>query len=118
MEDIFCKIIKGEIPSTKVYEDENMLIIKDINPEASIHLLMMPKKHIKDLSSMSEEDSLIIGKCLKKVADLSESLGLANGYRVITNVGSDGGQSVPHLHFHILGGEKLCEKVNTKNNQI
>lgn len=77
---------------------------------------MIPKKHIKDLSSMSADDSVMIGECLKKVADMSESLGMGNGYRVITNVGVDGGQSVPHLHFHILGGEKLCEKVNTKNN--
>ena len=107
MDCIFCKIIAGEIPSQKVYEDEDMLVIKDIAPEAKIHLLLLPKKHFANISEMSEADATTLGKCLKKVADLAEELGLENGYRLIVNKGEDGCQSVPHLHVHVLGGEKL-----------
>lgn len=104
---IFCKIIKGEIPSSKVYEDDDMVIFKDIEPKAKNHFLCVPKSHFKLLSEMNEQQSLMLLKCLKKIPQLKDELGLSNGYRLVINQGDDAGQTVFHLHIHILSGQKM-----------
>ena len=104
---IFCKIIAGEIPASKVYEDEEILIFKDIEPAAKIHLLCVPKDHYAYLSELDDARAALLGRTLKKIASLAPSLGLADGYRLVVNQGANGGQEVHHLHIHILGGEKL-----------
>ena len=111
MEDcVFCKIIKGEIPSNKVYEDDDILAFKDIKPAAPIHILVIPKKHVKSLNEI--DDAQLISKIMFAVKNIATELGFANeGYRVINNCGENGGQAVPHLHFHILAGTKLGEKI-------
>lgn len=106
---IFCKIVRGEIPSAKLYEDDDMILIKDLNPQASVHLLLIPKEHYADLTEMSDEQALTLGKCLKKVASMADQLGLGGGFRVVSNKGDDGRQSVHHLHVHILGGHPLSD---------
>ncbi len=113
MEDcLFCKIVKGEIPSTKVYEDEEILAFKDINPVAPVHILVIPKKHIVSLNEIEPEDQMLIGKIFTVIKKIAKEQGFAeNGYRVIANCGEDGGQEVKHLHFHILGGKKLGTKI-------
>lgn len=109
---IFCKIIRGEIPSSKVYEDEEILAFNDINPAAPIHILIIPKKHIKSLADMENGDEIIISKIYTKINEIAEKQGFKeNGYRVIVNCGKDGGQEVGHLHFHILAGTQLGEKI-------
>ena len=103
---IFCKIIKGEIPATKVYEDENVIAFKDIQPIAPIHDLVVPKTHVKDL--MEVEDSSMLDNLLKGVKEVAKIEGLEEkGFRVITNIGEDAGQAVMHLHIHVVGGTKL-----------
>ena len=104
---LFCKIRDGEIPSEKVYEDDLMFIIKDIDPKAERHFLMIPKRHFKLLSEMTSSDTENLGKCLKKIPELSDLLGLEKGYRLIINQGDDAGQTVFHLHVHILTGQKM-----------
>lgn len=105
---IFCKIINGEIPSEKVYEDELVLSFKDINPEAPSHVLIIPKKHISSLNELKEEDEKIISHVFMVAKEIAEKLGIANsGYRIVTNCGEDGGQTVSHIHFHLLGGRSL-----------
>ena len=113
MEDcLFCKIIKGEIPSTKVYEDEDILAFNDINPAAPIHILVIPKKHIESLAHMQKEDEAIVGKIYGVINKIAEEKGFKdNGYRVIVNCGKDAGQEVMHLHFHVLAGAKLGDKI-------
>lgn len=113
MEDcIFCKIKNGEIPSEKVYEDEEILAFKDINPAAPIHVLVIPKKHIESLAKMEDGDEKIISKIYKVINEIAEKQGFKeNGYRVIVNCGKDGGQEVEHLHFHLLAGKQLGEKI-------
>lgn len=106
---IFCKIIKGEIPSSKVYEDEEMYVFKDIEPKAKVHLLAVPKTHFKLLSEMGEEESVILSHMLEKIPAIAKENGCENGYRLIINQGEDAGQTVFHLHVHILGGEKLSD---------
>ena len=109
---IFCKIIKGEIPSSKVYEDEEILAFNDINPAAPIHVLVIPKKHITSLAEMKDGDEKIVGKIYKVINEIAEQLGVKEkGYRVIVNCGKDGGQEVGHLHFHLLAGKKLGTKI-------
>ena len=109
---IFCKIIKGEIPSKKVYEDEEILAFNDINPAAPIHVLVIPKKHITSLAEMEDGDEKIVGKIYKVINKIAEQLGVKEkGYRVIVNCGKDGGQEVGHLHFHLLAGKQLGEKI-------
>ena len=109
---IFCKIIKGEIPSNKVYEDEEILAFNDINPAAPIHVLVIPKKHITSLAEMEDGDEKIVGKIYKVINEISKQLGVKEkGYRVIVNCGKDGGQAVGHLHFHLLAGKQLGEKI-------
>ena len=113
MEDcLFCKIIKGEIPSTKVYEDEFVYAFKDINPEAPVHILVVPKKHIESGNGIEEVDENIMGKIFLAIKKIAKEQGVAqSGYRVVSNCGKDAGQTVMHLHFHILGGKELGEKV-------
>lgn len=108
---IFCKIIAGEIPSAKVYEDEDMLVFRDINPQAKVHCLCVPKSHFATLAEMSAEQAEILKKCFVKIPGLAKSLGLENGYRLIVNQGKDAGQTVFHLHIHILGGQDMGEKL-------
>ena len=108
MEDcIFCKIKVGELPSTKLYEDEDFMIIRDINPVAKIHLIAIPNEHYASLEMQTDEGARVLGKILNKIGDLADSLGLENGYRLVINQGEDAGQTVHHLHVHIIGGEKL-----------
>ena len=104
---IFCKIVAGEIPSPRYYEDDKMIIIKDIQPQAKLHYLCIPKTHFALLSEMDEEKSELLKYCFKTIPTLEKQLGLQDGYRVIINQGENGGQTVPHLHIHLLGGEKL-----------
>ena len=113
MEDcVFCKIIKGEIPSAKVYEDDEILAFKDINPVTPIHILVIPKNHIESLNEIEQEDQMLIGKIFTVIKKIAKEQGIAEyGYRVIANCGEDGGQEVKHLHFHILGGKKLGTKI-------
>lgn len=111
MEDcIFCKIIKGEIPSQKVYEDDEILAFKDINPIAPVHILVIPKKHIACANNLKVEDEALIGRIFTVIKDLAKENNLKNGYRIVNNCGEDGGQEVKHLHFHLLGGRKLGMK--------
>lgn len=113
MEDcLFCKIIKGEIPSIKVYEYEDILAFNDINPAAPIHILVIPKKHIESLAHMQKEDEAIVGKIYGVINKIAEEKGFKeNGYRVIVNCGKDAGQEVMHLHFHVLAGAKFGDKI-------
>ena len=102
---IFCKIINKEIPSDFIYEDEDIIVIKDINPAADIHLLALPKKHIETINHLEDEDGELMGKLLLRIPTIAEDLGFAeDGYKIIINVGEGGGQSVFHIHFHILSG--------------
>ena len=109
MEDcIFCKIIKGEIPSKRVYEDDEILAFYDINPIAKVHVLVIPKMHIQSLLELKEENKDLLFHIFEKINEVSKIVGVdKTGFRVISNVGEDSGQAVKHLHFHILGGEKL-----------
>ena len=104
---IFCKIIAGEIPSSKVYEDDEILIFKDINPIARIHLLCVPKEHYATVAELNAERTAVLGRALEKIARLAPAFGLENGFRLVMNQGESAGQTVPHLHIHILGGEPL-----------
>ncbi len=107
MNCVFCGIVEGVIPSSKVYEDDDILAFRDINPEAPVHILVVPKTHISSCDCITADNSHIIAKIFEMIPQIANQEGLTNGYRVITNVGEDGGQSVKHLHFHILGGKKL-----------
>ena len=104
---LFCKIIKGEIPSNKVYEDDEILAFKDINPIAPVHILVIPKKHISCAKDIEPEDEALIGKMFTVINKIADEFKLENGYRIINNCGKDGGQEVMHLHFHLLGGKEL-----------
>lgn len=107
MTTIFGKIIAGEIPSDKVFENERILAIKDINPAAPIHLLIIPKKEIKDLQSVTAEDLPLISECITVAQQLAERYDISDGYRLLTNNGSSAGQTIFHLHFHLIGGRTL-----------
>ncbi len=111
MDCLFCKIIAGEIPSQKVYEDEVMYAFKDINPQAPVHVLVIPKEHIPSLDGVNTENSAVVAKIFEKIPQIAKSLGLSGGYRLISNCGDDACQSVKHLHFHIVGGTKLSESM-------
>lgn len=108
---LFCKIVKGEIPSKKVYEDDVMLAFWDIAPQAPVHVLVVPKKHICGVDGICADNAGDVEKIFEKIPKIAGDLGLINGYRVISNVGRDGCQSVRHLHFHILGGAQLSDKM-------
>ena len=107
MDCLFCKIIAGEIPSTKVYEDENVYAFRDINPQAPAHILVIPKTHIASVAELTEENSALVARIFEVIPRIAAAEGLTNGYRVVSNCGPDAGQTVFHLHFHILGGKEL-----------
>ena len=109
MEDcIFCKIINKQIPSQIIYEDDELIAFKDIEPMAPVHVLVLPKKHIKSAMDLTDEDSILIGKIYSVIKKLAVDLGVSeSGFRVVNNCGEDAGQTVKHIHFHVLGGEKL-----------
>lgn len=112
MDCLFCKIIAGDIPSTKVYEDEYVLCFKDINPMAPVHLVVVPKTHICCANKIDAENSIYIAKIFEAIPKIAAENGLENGYRIINNCGPDADQTVLHIHFHILGGKKLSSKLN------
>ena len=104
---IFCKIVKGEIPSNKVYEDETVYAFRDIQPQAPVHILVIPKAHIASVHEITSQNCGVVAHIFEVISQLAELEGLENGYRVVTNCGPDGCQSVHHLHFHVLGGKQL-----------
>ena len=112
MDCIFCKIVAGEIPSAKVYEDESVYAFRDIQPQAPVHVLVVPKAHVASADEISAENADLVAKIFAAIPAIAKAEGLTNGYRVITNCGEDGCQSVKHLHFHILGGKKLSERMD------
>ena len=105
---IFCKIIAGEIPSTKVYEDETILAFRDIAPQAPTHVLVVPKAHIEDCNGITAENSAVVAHIFEVIPQIAKAEGLKDGYRVVSNCGDHAGQTVKHLHFHILGGKQLA----------
>ena len=111
MDCIFCKIIKGEIPSSEVYENEYVYAFRDINPQAPVHILVVPKEHISSVDEITAENSAIVAKIFEAIPEIAKSEKLSGGYRVISNCGADACQSVKHLHFHILGGAQLGEQM-------
>ena len=104
---LFCKIIKGDIPSSKVYEDELVFAFRDIDPQAPTHILVIPKQHIASAAEITNENSAVISHIFEVIAKIAEQEGLTNGFRVVNNCGDSAGQTVKHLHFHILGGKQL-----------
>ncbi len=104
---LFCKMAAGQIPVKKVYEDETVLAFYDIDPQAPVHFLVIPKEHIASPACVTAENSAVVAHIFEVIAGLAGELGLENGYRVVTNCGRDGGQSVPHLHFHVLAKRSL-----------
>ena len=104
---LFCKIVAGDIPSTKVYEDETVLAFRDIAPMAPTHILVIPKTHIPSADGITAENSAVVAHIFEVIPQIAKAENLVNGYRVVSNCGSDAGQTVPHLHFHILGGRQL-----------
>ena len=108
MNCLFCKIIAGEIPSSKVYEDETVYAFRDIAPQAPTHILVIPKQHMSGCNDVTAENSAVVAHIFEVIPQIAKSEGLENGYRVVSNCGADAGQTVPHLHFHILGGKQLA----------
>jgi len=112
MDCLFCSIIEGAIPSQKVYEDEKVYAFRDINPQAPVHVLVIPKEHISSADAVTAENSGKVAAVFEAIPTIAKECGLEQGYRVITNVGEHGCQSVKHLHFHVLGGKQLSEKMD------
>ena len=106
-ECVFCKIIAGEIPSERVFENDSVLAFRDIAPQAPVHILVVPKEHITSVADITAVNSSLVAKCYEAIAEISEKEDLKSGFRVITNSGADGGQTVFHLHFHLLGGKSF-----------
>lgn len=104
---IFCKIASGEIPSTKVYEDDLCLAFRDLNPQAPTHILVIPKDHIQSVDEINESNEAVVGHIFSVIAKVAKDEGLDKGYRVVSNIGEQGQQTVPHLHFHIIGGRDM-----------
>lgn len=105
---LFCKIVRGELPSTKLLETDDVIAFEDIRPQAPTHVLLIPKKHIKSAQDIEEDDALLIGRLHLAAKQLASQLGVAEkGYRLVTNVGFYGQQTVPHLHYHLIGGRQL-----------
>ncbi len=111
MSDVFCKIIAGEIPSERVLETEDCIAVHDLHPQAPTHVLIIPKKHIAGIADMAEGDVELMGKLMLGVKMVAQKLKLQEGYRVIINHGEHGGQTIPHLHIHVLGGKALGPKI-------
>jgi len=111
MDCLFCKIIDGQIPSKKVYENDYVYAFHDINPMAPVHILVVPKAHIASADEVTAENSGYVAQIFEAIPKIAAEAGLVNGYRVITNIGADGCQSVKHLHFHILGGKQLPDQM-------
>lgn len=107
MDCVFCKIADGEIPSDIIYEDEKVIAFNDQDPQAPIHFLVIPKKHIESLAKLDEDDRDLIGHIFMVIKKITEDLGLENGYRIVNNTGEDGGQTVKHMHFHVLAERPL-----------
>ena len=107
MDCLFCKIIAGEIPSAKVYEDDSVYAFRDINPQAPTHILVIPKTHMDSMNAVTAENSAVVAHIFEVIPQIAAAEGLENGYRVVSNCGADAGQTVFHLHFHILGGKAL-----------
>ena len=105
---LFCKIISGDIPSNKVYEDDLCYAFRDIAPMAPTHILVIPKNHISGVDGITAQNSALVAHIFEVIPQIAKAEGLVNGYRVVSNCGADAGQTVPHLHFHILGGKQLC----------
>ncbi len=108
---IFCRIAAGDIPSACLYEDEHVYAFRDINPQAPVHFLVIPRAHIASMDEISAENSALAAKCLEVIPKIAARLGLSGGYRVISNCGADAGQTVFHLHFHVLAGKSLGERL-------
>ena len=108
---LFCKILRGEIPSARVYEDENVYAFRDINPQAPVHVLVIPKTHVASADEITADNACLVAAVFAAIPKIAAAEGLGNGYRVITNIGEDGCQSVKHLHFHLLGGKQLPESM-------
>lgn len=104
---LFCKIISGAIPANRVFEDEECLAFADINPQAPVHLLVIPKRHLESHAHAVAEDSALVGHLMAVAGELARSQGLKNGYRLVVNTGANGGQTVAHLHVHLLGGRHM-----------
>jgi histidine triad (HIT) family protein len=105
---LFCKIVDGSIPSTKIYEDEQIYIFKDITPVAPVHVIIVPKVHFSSLNEVNDENALVLAHIMKKIPQVAQELGIKeSGYRVVNNCGEDGGQTVSHIHYHLLGGRNL-----------
>lgn len=111
MDCLFCKIVAGEIPSTKVYEDEQVYAFRDINPMAPVHVLIIPKLHLASANEITPENAAVVAHIFQVIPQIAAAEGLTGGYRVITNCGPDACQSVRHLHFHLLGGCQMSEKM-------
>jgi histidine triad (HIT) family protein len=107
MSCLFCKIASGEIPSTPVYQDERVYAFADINPKAPVHMLIVPREHISSLAETTPEQNALLGHLFSVAAEIARKNGLSKGYRVVVNTGEDGGQTVDHLHLHLLGGRRL-----------
>lgn len=111
MSCVFCMIARGEIPSTKRYEDDRIIAFNDLNPQAPVHILVIPKEHIPSADGVNAANSGVVSHIFEKIPQIASDAGLTGGYRVITNCGEDACQSVKHLHFHILGGAKMAERM-------
>ena len=111
MDCIFCKIVAGEIPAKKVYEDELCIAFYDVNPQTPVHILVIPKVHVASVDEVSVENSSAVARIFEVIPKIAAKAGLTNGYRVITNCGEDACQSVKHLHFHVMGGRRLPEQM-------
>ncbi|NLG92456.1 histidine triad nucleotide-binding protein [Caproiciproducens galactitolivorans] len=107
MDCVFCKIANGEIPSNKAYEDDKVLAFYDLDPQAPVHILIIPKEHIQSVEEITPQNSAVVARIFEVAAKLAKEKNLTDGFRVVSNVGKDGGQSVPHLHFHLLGGRSM-----------
>ena len=107
MDCIFCKIANGEIPATKVYEDETVVAFNDLEPQAPVHILIIPKMHIASADEINADNSAVVAHIFEVAAKVAKEKGLSNGYRIVNNCGADGGQTVKHLHFHLMGGRQF-----------
>lgn len=107
-ECLFCRIVAGEIPSDRVHEDDHIIAFRDVAPRAPTHVLVIPRRHVPDAHALSERDDALIAHCFAVLRLVADAEGLTGGYRIVANVGADAGQTVPHLHFHLLGGRQLA----------